>query len=99
LKMAPIDRPYYTTSYLYAIVSIVCVVLFLSYLTFNNRDLEIWVVGYRFVDLYFTINMVVTIIKKHQSATYRMRCRDFRPISHFISETIRNRAIVTMERQ
>ena len=39
LKMAPIDRPYYTTSYLYAIVSIVCVVLFLSYLTFNNRDL------------------------------------------------------------
>ena len=43
LKMAPFDRSY-TTFYWSAIVSIV--VPFSSYLSLNNRDLEIWVIGH-----------------------------------------------------
>jgi len=45
--MAPFDRSYYTTFYWSAIVSIALdVVSFSSYLTLDNRDLEIWVIGY-----------------------------------------------------
>jgi len=43
LKMAPFDRSC-TTFYWSAIVSIV--VPFSSYLTLNNRDIEIWVIGH-----------------------------------------------------
>jgi len=41
--MAPFDRSY-TTFYWYANVNIV--VSFSSYLTLNNRDLKIWVIGH-----------------------------------------------------
>ena len=44
LKMAPFDRPCFNWS---AIVSIpLLVVPFSSYLTLNNRDLKIWVIGH-----------------------------------------------------
>ena len=47
LNMALFDRPY-TTFYWSASTNIAlsCTVLFFSYLTLNNRDLEIWVRGH-----------------------------------------------------
>ena len=44
LKMAPFDRSY-TTFYWSAIVSIVSAPFFI-YLTLNNHDLEIWIIGH-----------------------------------------------------
>jgi len=47
LKMVPFDRSY-TTFYWSVIVNAVlfCIGTILSYLTLNNLDLEMWVIGY-----------------------------------------------------
>jgi len=45
LNMAPFDRSY-TTFYRSAIVIIALCIPFSSYLTLNNRDFEIWVIGH-----------------------------------------------------